>query len=67
LSRSSPPFVHLDGATGEVWTQERYIEDLPTAPLPAIEIDQVALHIGGDIVTAAFAVRLGRGGATQTY
>jgi hypothetical protein len=24
-------------------------------------------HIDGDIVTAAFAVRLGRGGATQTY
>jgi hypothetical protein len=24
-------------------------------------------HIDGDIVTAAFAVRLGRGGAAQTY
>jgi hypothetical protein len=51
----SPPFVHLDGATGEGWTsQERYIEDLHTDPIPAIEIDQIAVYIDGDIVTAAF-------------
>jgi hypothetical protein len=52
-ARPLAPFVHLDGATGEGWTQEQYIEDLHTDPIPAIEIDQLAVYIDGDIVTAA--------------
>jgi len=37
----SPSFSYLDGATGEVWEQDRYVEDLRGNPLPTLEIDQV--------------------------
>jgi hypothetical protein len=36
----SPSFLYLDRATGEVWAQERYLEDLQHNPLPTIGIDQ---------------------------
>ena len=58
----SPSFAYLDGATGEVWSQERYIEDLRSSPLPAIGIDQVVIHVDGDVavVSARSFTRPGR-------
>src|SRR5947209_1950909 len=41
----SPSFSYLDGETGEVWDQERYIEDLRSNPLPTLGIDQVTVHV----------------------
>ncbi len=38
---------------GEVWTEERYIENLRNNPLPSIEIDQVVIHIDGDVAVVS--------------
>lgn len=54
----SPSFSYLDGATGEVWTNERYVENLESHPAPALSIDQVAIHIDGD--TAVVSARTSR-------
>ena len=58
----SPSFSYLDGTTGEVWDQERYIADLEGNPLPTLGIDQVAVHVDGDvgIVSARSFTRPGR-------
>jgi hypothetical protein len=45
----SPNFSYLDGATGEVWPIDRYIADLDGRPAPALEIDQVRVHVDGDV------------------
>jgi hypothetical protein len=37
----SPSFSYLDGATGEVWAHERYVENLRSHAAPALTIDQV--------------------------
>lgn len=55
----SPSFSYLDGATGEVWTQERYVNDLRSNPAPSLAIDQVAVHVDGD--TAVVSARTSRG------
>ena len=44
----SPSFSYLDGATGEVWTHERYVDELRHNPAPALAIDQIAVHIDGN-------------------
>jgi Domain of unknown function (DUF4440) len=49
----SPSFSYLDGATGDVWNQERYMEDVRSNPLPAIGIDQVVFHVAGDVAIAS--------------
>lgn len=54
----SPSFSYLDGATGEVWEQERYIENLDGHPIPTLEIDQVSVHVDGD--TAVVSARTSR-------
>jgi hypothetical protein len=54
----SPSFSYLDGATGEVWTHERYVENLRNNPAPALAIDQVAVHVDGD--TAVVSARTSR-------
>ena len=51
----SPSFSYLDGATGEVWSNERYVENLEKNPAPALAIDQVAVHVDGD--TAVVSAR----------
>ena len=62
----SPSFSYLDGATGEVWARERYIENLQSHPAPALTIDQVAIHIDGD--TAVVSARTCRSpGAYRRY
>lgn len=49
----SPSFSYLDGANGEVWTRERYVEDLRATPLPSLRIDQVVVHVAGDVAIAS--------------
>jgi len=58
----SPDFSYLDGATGNVWPMERYIADLEGRPLPTIGIDQVRIHIAGNVavVSARSFTRPGR-------
>lgn len=55
----SPSFSYLDGATGEVWPHERYVNDLRSNPAPSLAIDQVAVHVDGD--TAVVSARTSRG------
>jgi Domain of unknown function (DUF4440) len=45
----SPSFRYLDGATGEVWPHDRYVASLRANPSPALSIDQVSVHVDGDI------------------
>jgi hypothetical protein len=49
----SPTFSYLDGGTGEVWTQERYIADLRANPLPTLRIDQVMFHVDGQVAVVS--------------
>jgi Domain of unknown function (DUF4440) len=44
----APSFAYLDGATGEVWEQERYIDNLRSHPAPTLALDQVVMHIDHD-------------------
>lgn len=54
----SPSFSYLDGATGEVWAHERYVENLRENAAPALTIDQVFVHVDGD--TAVVSARSSR-------
>jgi hypothetical protein len=49
----SPSFRYLDGATGETWELARYIENLRANPLPHITIDQIVIHIDGDVAAVS--------------
>jgi hypothetical protein len=51
----SPSFQYLDGATGEQWSHERYVENLERHPSPSLAFDQVAIHVDGS--TAAVPAR----------
>lgn len=55
-------FAYLDGATGEPWDQQRYIDDLRANPSPALSIDEVAIHVAGGtaLVSARSCSRPGR-------
>lgn len=66
----SPGFSYLDGATGEVWTHERYVENLRSHPSAELAIDQVAVHVDGNtaIVSARTSRQPGRYGRyVDTY
>lgn len=66
----SPSFAYLDGATGEVWSHERYVDNLRAHPAPVLRIDQVAVHVDGDtaVVSARTSRTLGRHGRyVDTY
>ncbi len=54
----SPSFSYLDGATGEVWEHERYVENLRSNAAPALTIDQVVVHVDGS--TAVVSARSSR-------
>jgi hypothetical protein len=54
----SPGFSYLDGATGEVWAHERYVENLRSNPSASLAIDQVRVHVDGD--TAVVSARTSR-------
>ena len=65
----SPGFAYLDGATGEVWEHERYVENLRANPSPTLRIDQVVVHVDGDtaIVSARTSRPERRGRYVDTY
>jgi len=52
-------FAYLDGATGDVWPHERYVDNLRANPFPALQVDQVVVHVDGD--TAVVSARTSRG------
>jgi hypothetical protein len=58
----SPTFSYLDGATGEVWTHERYLHSLRSSPSPTLTIDELQIHVDGDtaVVSARTSRRPGR-------
>ncbi len=58
----SPSFAFLDGATGEIWSRDRYVETLEMNPLPSLAIDQLSIHIDGNaaVVSARSSGRPGR-------
>jgi Domain of unknown function (DUF4440) len=63
-------FSYLDGATGEVWTMDRYVHDLEANPAPTLAIDQVRVHVAGDVgvVSARSVTSRGRYGRyVDTY
>jgi hypothetical protein len=49
----SPRFQYLDGASGEVWPMEKYIDNLDGHGSPELSIDEVVIHIGGDIAVVS--------------
>ena len=49
----APDFAYLDGTTGEVWPMDRYIAGLDGKPMPTIEIDQVRVHVAGDVAVVS--------------
>jgi hypothetical protein len=49
----SPTFSYLDGATGEVWAHDRYVANLRNNPSPSLTIDQVVIHVDGDIAVVS--------------
>jgi Domain of unknown function (DUF4440) len=58
----SPSFSFLDGASGEVWTHERYVQNLRSHAAPSLSIDQVAVHVDGNaaVVSARTSRQPGR-------
>ena len=54
----SPSFAYLDGATGDVWEQDRYIENLRGNAAPSLTFDQLVVHVDGD--TAVVSARTSR-------
>jgi Domain of unknown function (DUF4440) len=54
----SSSFQYLDGATGEVWAHERYVENLRNNPAQSLALDQVVVHVDGD--TAVVSGRTSR-------
>ena len=51
-------FSYLDGATGEVWAHERYVNDLRDHSALSLAVDQVVVHIDGN--TAVVSGRTSR-------
>jgi hypothetical protein len=48
----SPSFSYLDGATGDVWDQYRYVQDVRRS-LSTLGIDQVVVHVDGDVAVVS--------------
>jgi hypothetical protein len=49
----APDFSYLDGASGEVWPIGRYIEDIDGNPLPLLDVDEVRVHVAGDVAVVS--------------
>jgi hypothetical protein len=54
----APSFSYLDGASGEVWEHERYVDNLQSNPHSSLALDQVVIHVDGD--TAVVSGRTSR-------
>lgn len=53
----APEFAYLDGVTGQVWDEQRYVADLRASPAPSLAIDEVAIHVAGDTATVSARTR----------
>lgn len=60
----SPDFTFLDGVTGEVTYIDKYREELEANPAPTIDIDEVVVHVDGNV--AAVSARSFRGPEKST-
>ena len=49
----APGFSYLDGASGEVWAHDRYVEALRSNRAPGLLLDQVVIRVAGDIAIAS--------------
>jgi ketosteroid isomerase-like protein len=66
----SPDFSYLDGATGDVWSHERYVDNLRSNPSTALTFDQLRIHVDGNtaVVSARTTRQPGRYGRyVDTY
>jgi hypothetical protein len=61
----APDFSYLDGATGEVWPLERYAADLEGRPLPELSIDQVRVHVAGEVAVVSARTSSRPGGRSR--
>ena len=57
----SDSFAYLDGGTGDVCPHERYVDNLRANPSPALQIDQVVVHVAGDTTVVSARTSRGRG------
>jgi hypothetical protein len=57
----APDFSYLDGATGEVWPMDRYIASLDGRPTPTLDIDEVRVHVAGDVALVSARTSAGQG------
>ncbi len=61
-------FQYLDGRTGEQWDQRRYIADLRENPAPSLLVDELAIHVAGDLATVSARSRsAGQSGPGNRY
>lgn len=58
----SPSFSYLDGASGAVWSHEKYVHNLRSNPSPSLAIDEVVVHVDGNtaVVSARTSRQVGR-------
>jgi hypothetical protein len=49
----SERFSYLDGATGQPWSRERYVQNLDGHPLPELAIDGLVIHVDGDVAVVS--------------
>jgi Domain of unknown function (DUF4440) len=49
----APSFAYLDCATGEVWEQKRYVDNLRSHPVPTLVLDQVVIHVDRDLAVVS--------------
>ncbi len=61
----SPGFSYLDGVTGEVTDRAEYREAVLAGATPTIGIDQVAVHVDGEV--AVVSARSFRGPDPQAF
>lgn len=57
----APSFRYLDGASGELWEMTRYIDDIRANPAPTIAIDQLVVHLSGDVAVVSARSSTGPG------
>lgn len=46
-------FAYLDGNSGVTWSRDRYIANLKENPAPTLAIDQIAVHVDGDVAVVS--------------
>ena len=63
----SPSFAELHGTTGDVTDREKYAEDLKANPIPALEIDQVHVHVDGNSAVVSARTHWGQEGVYGRY